>query len=169
MKLSIAQLLIGVAVCSGGILWFTPGSVGIPNVTIGNDHMYWPKLERLNSKEDYIVWDRSIPDNTSWTREYTPPTSFPVDFSTRSVAICPLESAESAYTTYSSRLQGRITFLIGRQYESGPAAIEISLPRNSLLYFSERFIVYLIDFSMLAAMAFAGWTVSRLCHRTITG
>ena len=147
LRFSIAQLLIWIAICIGVLFWFTPGSVGIPNVTISNDHMHWPKFVRLNSKKDYVKWERSIPDNASWAREYTPPTSFPVDFSTTSLAVCPLDSAESGYQSYSSRLQGRVTFLIGKRYESGPAAIKVSLPRNSLLYFTERHIVRLIDFS----------------------
>ena len=86
-----------------------------------------------------------MPDNPEWILGDSEPLKAPVPFSTTSLLIAPLPENQTSYQSYSSRLNGFVTIVHGRRFDSGPVAQEISIPRKSLLYFANFYTVCIID------------------------
>lgn len=143
------RFLVSASVMAGlASFWFSGSSKTMNSKVITNDLMNWPIPERLVSESDYRDWYRSIPDGTAWTRADDKVT-IPIDFSRFDLVIAPLKKSSAPYQSSSTRCCGGLTVVYGEKFESGPAAQELIIPKNSILLYGSRSFLWFLDVGFL--------------------
>ena len=169
MRFTLTNLLLAVASLSFVLVWFTPAQVEISERGFTNDIYFWSEFKRLSSENEYLAWNRAIPEAASWA--LSDPTEFPVDFNTTDFVVAPFPETAEYYRTYSSRLGGAITTIHGTRYNEGKVMQEIKIPNHTHLFFSQRAFIIANDLLVIAAVGLlpqamiASWRHHRITMR----